>query len=159
MPYKTLLDAQVAAANVANAYANELQPKLCNIFEPLIGKKMLKVGGGLMARYAALVVEVPEFSNSQFLSVRWDRSRYRLAWIVKTCEHSVSDHSDIQYASYYETTVPVGTLSDGFLTEINTQTILKADHNADNVRELRRLHCIATQAARDAGLLLDPFGE
>ena len=143
-------EAHVRAVNMANAAAIELYPKLAELFRPLVGTKIEKVDGTLLAKIA---MTLPEFPCTPALHVYKHTSNYSLAWSVKTCV------SIPGYCVYYEATVYVGNMRNGVLTELSKPFSARTDYTADEVIQKRDVYEKAKQAADDARSDLFPFGE
>ena len=74
---KIALDAKVKAVNKANAYATKLYPMLASVFKPLVGQKVLKADGSILAKYAKLM---PDFLLApEGIHVCQHMSKYSLA--------------------------------------------------------------------------------
>lgn len=156
MVHDDALSAKVAAVNKANAYALEIYPRLRLVFEPLVGQKILKVDGTLLAKVEKLL---PEFPCSPGLHAYESSSDYSLRWCVKTMESYQSRQSDCQIASYYEADVYIGTLENGVLTKLYEPPILRTDFTVGEISNLRAAYEKAKEAAREARSALGPFGE
>src|SRR5277367_5628074 len=96
------LECEVSATNEANAYANQLHPKLVEIFRPFVGLPILKADGTLLAKVAKLL---PEFPSLPKLHTYKHITTYRLSWVVKTCV--VGEKGDYGAAHYHESNVYV----------------------------------------------------
>jgi len=152
---RKVLEARVRGVNAAHAYALQLCPVLRERFAPLVGQKVLKNDGTLMAKYTNLL---PEFPYSHRLHVYKHTSEYSLAWTVKTCEVDVVEGTG--HAYYYETTVYVGDLSNGVLTKITPHPYTgRTDHTVEGVVAVREEFEAARKVFDDARSALHPFGE
>lgn len=136
------LTEKVKAVNAAHKLANELAPKLHEIFSPLVGQKILKVDGTLFAKYKELL---PPFLNTTTIRCWKETSGYSLYWKIM--------------ASSYEMSLYVGDLNNGVLTRMYDLTSYRDDFTVEeiqtkreNVRQLKRAF---EKAASD----LSPFGE
>ena len=146
------LAARVRGVNNANRYAVEVvYPQLVAVFTPLVGQKIEKVDGSLLAKYESLL---PKFEDGNVLHVYRHRSNYSLAWVVKTCE-SVPPHG----CTYHETVVYIGEMSNGVLTKICDPLKAKCNYTVEEVVEARKVHEAAKKKASDALSALHPFGE
>lgn len=156
--HKTALEAKVAAVNNANRYALELYPQLRAIFEPFIGQKIEKADGGLLMKIAKLL---PEFPCKPGLHVYKMSSDYSLVWVVKTCESQAINgkHDNYHVAHYHETSVYVGNMRHGVLTDFCKAPELRTDYTAAEVEAAREAYRKAKQAADDARSALFNFGE
>lgn len=151
------LAAKVRAVNRAHEYANKLYPWLVEKFAPLVGQKILKQDGSLLAKYADLVPELPSTHN---LHVYRHHSDYSLAWTVKTSEPESGDGSGPHTVLYYEVTFYVGDLRGQTLEKLTVhQFTARTDYTAAEVAGKREAYEKAKQAADDARSALYPFGE
>ena len=146
------LAARVKAVNAAHACANEFRKILTDIFRPLVGVKLFKVDGSILAKYVPLL---PEFPNRHDLMVYRHRSDYSLAWTVKTCEQVVG----ASHCLYYETTIYVGEVSGVTLKNVNDPCDMKTDYTAADIAAKRETYKVAKKVADDALSALYPFGE
>jgi hypothetical protein len=148
-----VLDTRVRGVNAAHEYAASIVGVLRERFRPLVGQKVLKNDGTLMAKYVNLLPEMPD-SRFHRLHVYKHTSDYSLAWMVKTCE------VDNGHAYYYEVGVYVGDLTNGVLTKITEHPFTgRMDHTAAEVLEKRVAFEAARRAFEDARSELHPFGE
>ncbi len=145
------LTARVAAVNKANAYANELYVKLADYFRPLVGQKILKADGSLLAK---IEKDLPEMASGNELHVYRHRSEYSLAWTVKTCEF-MPPHG----CMYHETTVYVADLKGQTLGELSRPFEARSDYTVEGIEKLREAYETAKKAADNARSALFPFGE
>jgi hypothetical protein len=145
------LVAKVKATNKANAYAMEIYDKLAAVFAPLVGQKIEKADGGLMAKYAKLL---PEFISGVPMHVYRYNSNYSLMYVVKTCE-SIPPHG----CTYYEASCYVGEMRDGVLTKLCNRPQLRTDYTVAEVKANREAYKAAQAIADDAKGKLHPFGE
>ncbi len=146
------LKAKIEAVNEANAYAADLYTILSARFAPLVGKKILKADGTLLAKYADLAADLPcEVRVSVYRNV----SNYTLGWTVKTCV-SVPPHGCV----YHETTVYIGNLTNhDTLKSIVEPAEYRIDYTAAEVIAKRVALKNARQAMETARTELYPFGE
>lgn len=144
------LKAKVRAVNRANEYAAKLYQEMVAIFRPLVGQKIAKKDGTLLARIEKLLPDLPFRQGS----IRVTKHGVGLAWDVQTCE-SYDDTSCL----YHQVCVYVGRTRDGVLTEIVPANERRSDFTAEEVEEKREIFRQAEQAMRDARSALDPFGE
>jgi hypothetical protein len=148
---KNDLAAMVAAVNRANACGVEMYRKLATVFKPLVGQKILKADGTLLAKYQALLPELP---STVALSVFRHTSDYLLVWTVKTCE-MVPPYSRV----YHEVTVYVGSLSGKILRDIMEPFTGRTDWTVEEVTAKRAAYKVAKEAAETAHSALCPdFG-
>ena len=155
-PRKTL-EAKVIAHNRANEVANELHPKLVEIFEPYLGQKITKKDGGLLKKIADQLPEsrYHDAYPSPTVMFYLNNSNYSLSFTVKTCAQILDSHGCV----YAESTVYVGRFQDGEFSEITPLDTKRTDYNADEVTQLREAYKVAERAARDAESKLYPFGQ
>lgn len=113
------LTAEVNAVNLANGYANELLPKLVEFFTPLVGQKIVKADGSLLAKLESKLPVFPaekgrpgQHVHASVMTYR-HRSDYSLAWTVKVC-WPIPPHT----CTYYERTLYVGDMSGDTLKEM-----------------------------------------
>ena len=146
------LKARVAAVNRGNDYANKLYRELTNIFRPLVGQKILKADGTLLAKYQPLL---PHFPSTPQLHVYRHTSEYSLAWSVKTCE-SLPPHS----CMYHTATVYIGDLSGDKLEKLSVNPFEgRTDFTAAEIESKRADYEAAKRIADNARNALWPFGE
>lgn len=145
-----MLQAKVEAVNLANRYANEIHPILSAAVTPFVGQQVLKVDQFL----AKVKKVIPELACTVPLHVYRNTSDYSLSWTVKTC---VSDGRG--HAVYHETTVYVGELRNGVLTQLSSFEKLREDYTAEEVERLRAAYREAKSVADKAHSALHPFGE
>ena len=165
MEYKvwnTALEANVAAVNMANEYANDLWQKLHDAFLPFVGTKIFKADGEFVVKVKEMVknLNLP-FGN--VLNVNRLSSEYSLAYQVKVCQGSKPHnphHADHNHGNYYTATVYLGNLEKGILKDLDAKwPNFNAAYSVDEVRRLRAANEVAKKAAQDALAALHPFGE
>jgi len=153
MSYReSLLQARVIARNRANAIANDLQPKLIDVFRPLLGEKILKQDGGLMTKVAKLL---PEFPKEQGVRVWHHSSTYSLAWCTDVCQHVEGAESCI----YEERHFYIGTIDGAYLTELSELVEFRTDYTVEEITELRKTFKQKEKEYEAAKGKLYPFGE
>lgn len=115
------LTADVAAVNLANAYANKLLAKLQAFFSPLVGQKIIKLNGTLLAKLQDKLPAFPaekgnpgQHEHATIMTYKHN-SPYSLAWAVKVC-WPVPPHS----CTYYEVMVYVGDMEGDTLKVMTT---------------------------------------
>ena len=145
------LAARVLAVNNANRYAKEMYPKLVAALRPFVGKQIEKAVGGLMKKVQDAL---PEFVHTVPMSVYRYASNYSLVWVMKACE-SVPPNG----CMYHETSLYVGHLSNGVLTEFYDAPVLRTDWTVEEVERLRTDYKAAQALADKAKSALGPFGE
>ena len=153
--YNTALEAKVAARNAANAEVNRLAPLAIAAFAPLVGKKVMKVGG-LMAKYASLAPVSSDPQNRNPFVYR-EFSHYGLRFTVKTLAMSASKYGT--NANYAEPTFQVGRLSNDVLMGVDEFKPLRTDYTAAEVLADRKVYAAAKDAADEARGKLFYFGE
>jgi len=145
------LTAKVAAVNRANEYAARLYAALVEKFGPLVGQKILKADGTLLAKYAGLVPDLP---CSPDLHVYRHSSDYSLAWTVKTwigLSHS---------CMYHEVTVYVGDLRGATLDKMTVHPFTgRTDYSVEEITAKRLSAESAKRVADELRSDLYPFGE
>lgn len=146
----SVLAARVRAVNRAHAYAAKLYPQLAEPFRPLVGQKIMKAGGTLMAKYAAMLPKLP---YGQGLQVTPHHTDYSLSWTVKTWE-SVDGGG-----YYYDIGVYIGNLRNGVLTELCKPFEGRTDYDPLEVHAARERYKEAKRLADEAHSALWPFGE
>ena len=146
------LRTRIVAVNRANDYGNKLYRELTNIFRPLVGQKILKADGQLLAKYQPLL---PHFPNTPQLHVYRHTSEYSLAWSVKTCEF-MPPHS----CMYHTVTVYVGDLRGDKLEKLSVNSFEgRTDFTAEEILTKRADYEAAKRIADNARNSLWPFGE
>jgi hypothetical protein len=144
------LTAKVAAVNRANEYAARLYAALSANFAPLVGQKILKVDGTLLAKHERLVLPC-----SPDLHVYRHSSDYSLAWTVKTCEY-MPPHS----CMYHEVTVYVGDLRGATLEKMTVHPFTgRTDYSVEEITGKRLAAESAKRIADELRSDLYPFGE
>jgi len=145
------LTAKVAAVNRANEYAARLYAALVEKFGPLVGQKILKADGTLLAKYAGLVPDLP---CSPDLHVYRHSSDYSLAWTVKTW--TLLPHS----CMYHEVTVYVGDLRGATLDKMTVHPFTgRTDYSVEEITAKRLSAESAKRVADELRSDLYPFGE
>jgi hypothetical protein len=146
------LTAKVAAVNRANEYATRLYTALAEKFAPLVGQKILKADGTLLAKYAGLVPTLP---CSPDLHVYRHSSNYSLAWTVKTCEFMPPNG-----CMYHEVTIYIGYLQGATLEKmISTPFTGRTDFSVEEIIGKRAAYESAKRVADELRNDLYPFGE
>lgn len=145
------LEALVKAGNRSHKAANELYNQLVPIFRPMIGQKITKADGYLLAKVAS---QLPEFPSTPSLQIFRMTSDYSLAWCVKTNEQN-SDYTCV----YVETSVYIGKLDGDKLVEIIPPARFRDDYTAEEIKTNREAYEEAKERAANALSKLYPFGE
>jgi hypothetical protein len=144
------LAALVAAENKVVSYQQQLYPQLAAMFGPLVGKQIVKGDGTLLAKYKALLPELP---SSPSLNVFYVKDNFSLRWTVK-----VSEPVPPNGCVYREVSLYVGSLRDGVLTEIADPPQDRSDFTVEEILRKRADVEAADEALRGAKAALCPFG-
>jgi hypothetical protein len=145
------LKAENEALNKASQMAMVIHKALLGVFQPLVGKQVLKVDGQLLSKYEKILPEM----NYQSEGIRIWRvnSTYSLRWCVNCCV------SRGEGCVYRDVGVYVGGLSAGILTKVENDLQLKTDYSYDeifaNIIKYKQLQ----QQADDAKSKIGPFDE
>jgi hypothetical protein len=166
------LNARVRAYNKVNARAITLHRELVEIFRPFVGKKIL-TNAGFVAKLRPLLdavrVRESEPSRGRFQFITHSTS-YSLTFSLKVWE---SYQGEEHGGSYAEAVIHVGELGrlgatngehcdvprDALASLIEQPPNLRADYNAEEVRELRAKAQVLADQARQAESALYPFGK
>ncbi len=159
MTHPNALSARVANANAANARANQLYPQLVEVFSPYVGAKILKIDGSLLQKIQKQISELGMDDPGRNINVYHDRQRYGLSFVVKIHNDYESGSGDYQLACYHESSVYVGNLDGGVLTEIREHTPYRTDYTVADILAKREAFRKAQTAADNARSALYPFGE
>jgi hypothetical protein len=156
------LEAKVRAVNKANAYAQDLWPKLRDYFAPYVGQKILKANGDLLAKVVAGMPDFPKADNVQLVYKM--SSRYSLGWVVKVCESSPSLHPAARptdsIAHYWESSIYVGDIEGDRLVKLYGHPPYgRTDWTADEVAKAREEYKLAEALAREAKDKFHIFGD
>jgi hypothetical protein len=144
------LTAKVIAVNRVNTVANDLYPKLVEAFKPYVGQKLFKAAGGFLKKIEEIVpsLEYPE------MQVYRHNSEYNIAWTVKTSEQD-GDSTSL----YYSTTIYIGNVSNGVLTDIMSRDETRTDFTVEEIQGKQRVLQAAQDAYNKAKSALFPFEE
>ena len=146
-----MLACRVVAVNNAYKYANTLYDFLAEKFLPLVGKKILKADGQLLAKYE---VKLPSsMSRATFTTYRIS-SDYSLVWRVSACEFMPPGG-----CMYHSVSVYIGSLDSSILTGISPPPAYRVDYTVDEIVALREAYKIAQNLVDKAKSALYPFGE
>ncbi len=151
------LETRVRGVNRANAYANEIAPKLRDLFAPYVGQKVFKADGTLLAKIQKQVdaLQLTDgMRNGGNGYVYRLSSNYSVVFVVKTYESDGENHG-----YYHETSIYVAHVRDGVAYELYDWTTAKTDYNAAYIAVARERYEAAKKAADDARSELHPFGE
>lgn len=144
------LTAKVIAVNRVNSVANEIYPKLVEVFKPYVGCKLFKTNGGFLKKIEDIV---PSF-DLPLMQIYRHNSEYNIAWTVKTSEQD-GDSTCL----YYSTTVYIGNVSNGILTDIMSREDCRTDFTVEEIHEKQRVLKEASKAYDNAKSALFPFEE
>ena len=147
-----ILKARVKARNAAHQYGNKIYAELVEIFCPLLGQKILKADGQLLAKIDKLL---PDFPGEPAIHVYRHSSDYTLTWCVKVCEMIEGEDSCV----YEEATVYVGDLGGDTLKGIFDPPDFRDDYTVEEIQEKRRIFEAKRKAFENARSDLYPFGE
>jgi len=151
----TVLQTRVNGVNKANAFANQLSPRLVALFTSFVGQKIEKVDGPLLAKIQKLV-DALNLPNGD-ISVYRHQNNYSLAYTVKSCE--VFPAQGYGHAYYFEQTIYIGDMKNGVLTALKQPEPLKTDYTVETIEAARETYKKAKAAADNAQSALYPFGE
>ena len=147
--HKNKLAAKVFAVNAVNAEINRIAPLFLEAFRPLVGQKIMKVGG-VMEKFAKLI---PARSPSIHHFYR-NPSDYTLSFTVKDCQ-SLEGYGCV----YYEGTFYVGDVPNGVLSKLYEFTPLRTDYTEAEILEARAEVEAAKNSVLTAQHKLFSFGE
>ena len=150
MSQRAKLEAHVKAVNRVHKYTKELFATLRPIFEQLVGQKITKADGSLLAKVEKLL---PKLGTDDVMVWRSTSSNYSLVYYAKTCV-SCDGHG-----IYYEDSVYIGEMSDGVLIKLYDNYDVRDDFTADEIEQKREAYFKARELADDAKSALHPFGE
>jgi hypothetical protein len=147
------LAAKISNQNLANATANDWQPRLIEIFKPLVGQKILKADGNLLAKIEKLIPPLP---NTRKVRVYFDvaATRINLAWKV-----SANDPDSEFTVMYGEATIYVGTIDGDRLSHLYEPETYRADRTLEAVLAARKKADEARTIYEKARGECAPFGE
>lgn len=151
---KNALQAKCEARNLVALEHNRLLPILAAAFAPLVGKKLLKVDGDILEKYANLAPKSP--ASTRELMVYRHRSNYSLAFTVKACVVYGEFGTGCTYA---EATVYVGNLNGQVLESLIAPQPLPANYTPEKVLAARAEVNAAREALRRAESKLGDFGD
>jgi hypothetical protein len=147
---KYTLTAKVIAVNRVNLVANEIYPKLVEVFKPYVGQKLFKATGGFLKKIEEIIPSLvyPEMQIFQI------NSNYNLAWTVKTSEQESESTS-----LYYSTGVYIANISNQVLTDFIGPEQRRTDYTVEEIQEKQRILKEASKAYDKARSDLSPFEE
>jgi hypothetical protein len=152
---ETSLDAKVQAQNTAAFIANELYPVFRAIFEPMVGKKVLKADGTLLAKVEE---QLPKIQNISGVHVYRQSTQQNLYWSLCWAVKVSCTVKNSPFCVYQETFIPVGALDDGVLVELFDETDKKRDdYDVNEIRQLQEVYRVKMEEARQAERALNPF--
>lgn len=142
------LAAQIEATNIGHKRANELYKELVEIFRPLVGQKIQKADGNLLAKVEKLM---PKIGYTHKLHVYKNVSRWSLSYVVKSC---------VAYSEscvYDETTVYIGTVDGDTLIRISDYEEKRCDYTLEEIQQKRKEYNIVKAQLEKIGSELFPF--
>jgi hypothetical protein len=152
------LAAEVSAVNLGNAYANELYPLLRDFFTPLVGTKIVKADGSLLAK-----LKLPEFpvnkgrpgqhKDADITTYKYS-SDHSLAWVVKVC-WPITQYD----CTCYDLKVYIGEVRDGVLKEVSARCKSegRTDYTVEEILGKVKAYEAAKKVADDALRACYPF--
>ena len=152
---ETSLDAKVQAQNTAAFIANELYPVFRGIFEPMVGQKVLKADGSLLAKVEA---QLPKIQNIQGVQVYRQSTQQNLYWSLCWAVKVSCTVKNSPFWEHQEVYITVGSLDDGVLVELVDEADKKRDdYTANEIRRLQEVYRVKMEEARQAERALNPF--
>lgn len=145
-----LLRAKVAAVNKCHEIVNTISEQLKVIFTPLVGMKVLKVDGDLLAKYANLI---PDFDYGNSVRIYRSRSNFWIGYVVNVCE-TVNGRS-----TYFETTAYIADLNGDTISKIYEPYVRRTDYTFEEILGKRKKYEDLKRQLDDARSDLNPFGE
>lgn len=109
------LAARVEAKNLVNSKANELAPKIKEIFAPYVGKKIFKADRSFVA---GIPESLKPFFQEEVTRIWCHRLEYTLLFKISASK-PIEENSGCEYA---EANIRIGTLDDQILKEIDELT-------------------------------------
>jgi hypothetical protein len=146
---KTQLEAKVEARNIVATEHNRLLPLLAAAFAPLVGQKILKADGSLLAKFESLT---PRAAGGPLFSIYKLSSNYSLAFVVRSCVNAERG------CAYDEATVYVGNLDGAVLKDLIAPQPLPTGYTVAGVLEARKNLEAAKSAFSKAESAVWPFG-
>lgn len=147
---KTTLEAKVEARNLVAVEHNRLLTVLAAAFAPLVGQKILKADGSLLAKFESLA---PRAVGGPLFSIYKLSSAYSLAFVVRS-RVNCGDHGCV----YDEATVYVGDLDGAVLKGLIAPQPLPTGYTVAGVLEARKNLAAAKEAFSKAESAVWPFG-
>lgn len=156
---RATLEARVKATNLVHEWANKIEPILKARFLPLVGQKILKADGSMMAKYAELANVSALQPDKMHRICRETRSSYSLAWCLDVCV-SVEGFEGCIYEKQmvYVGQIKGSTLESVYPAKLASETH-RTNYSADEVTALRAEYERLNKIAKDAQSALLPFGE
>ena len=125
------LQANIDAQNEAGTYAKQLYAQLLPIFKPLVGTKILKANGSVIAK---IKISLPEFPCNGRLHVYRFMSGYSLTWIVKACA-TFRGPGCWDSSIYRDASVTIGDLDGATLKDIKEAPDYRTDYTLEEIKD------------------------
>jgi hypothetical protein len=143
--------AMIKAVNRCHTEAMKLQEQLQAIFAPLVGTKILKVNGQLLAKVEALL---PIFPHDRWIYIGHSSSAHTLSWSIKITELLESRDSSVNYG----VSVYIGNLSGTSLKDVSFDIpTYRTDWTEQELLEKRAAYKVARNAKDEARSACHPF--
>lgn len=148
------LIANITALNLANSVANRLHPALAEYFTPLIGQKIIKADGSLIAKHKDKVAElIAQFERpskgTTHNNVRITRfnARTSLAYDISVCERVPNE----EHCTYKNVVIYIGDMPGDSITRLEpVVTDRPTAYNLEKIKaaqaEYKRLQALADKA-------------
>lgn len=144
------LKAKVAAVNLANFIALEVQRQLQATFAPLVGKPVVKADGMLLEKVKKLLPDL----KWEGAEVNFRRGNYSLAWTV-VAKVGVDDGSVV----YHEITTHIGDLAEFTLVRLCGPLVVRSDYTVAGVMASQQRASAAKKIYEQVRDDCFPFGE
>jgi hypothetical protein len=149
---KNLLKARVKARNKVNAHAIAFYTMMAAVFKPLIGEKVEKADGSLLAKIDKILPPFPEEEGLRF----WrHHAPYSIAWGLDIREPV----QDAEVWTYEKEIVYIARVDNQILTSMESPFTARTDYKASEIERLRKAYEKAKNDADKARSALFPFGE
>lgn len=155
--FESQLKARISAMNRAGEVANELYPKLMEIFKSFSGEKVCKSNGELLKKINDQLPERNIEHSSPTVMYYRNRSDYTVSFTVKAC---ASD--GIGSCAYEEITIYICDISNGIVKEDgrwHDPPNARTDYSVEEITRLRKIYQEKKKEADEARSNLYPFGE